>query len=288
MTILLALMAFFGWGISDSISPIVVRRISPLSATFWNLLLRTCFYLIISPFFVSNLHRATINALIISLITGFSSALGYLFYMKSAKLIHPSITAGVSSSWAGLSVIWSVAFLNENLSFQQAFIIMVIFLGLVFISIDFHRINRRLLHNRGILYALITLFFWSICGAFIKIPVQQVGWFWPSFLLSLPFSLGLLLLKGRMLLGQPPSLRNRTLLPIIASVALTLIAEIGYNLGVGSASVTLVAPIGGSYPILSVLLCYLIFKDPIAKLQKLGIAITLSGMITLYFLPSFT
>lgn len=61
------------------------------------------------------------------------------------------------------------------------------------------------------------------------------------------------------------------------------IGSFGFNFGIEKGLSAIVAPIAGAYPALFALLAFIIFKDPITNQQKIGMIITLCGIILLAY-----
>ena len=216
------------------------------------------------------------------LVSGLASALGYVFFMKASKATNPALVISIAGSWGALSVIESLAILGERLSAIQAIAILIIFTGLFFVTFNIKGLKKlKLNKDKGIFLAFAVMFLWSICGTFIKIPIQKIGWFWPTYFLSLPFAIGTMIFGRKTLKRDVPSVGNQTLKPFLFAVLLTIIGEISYNLAIGVGLISIIASISGSYAVLSVVLSFLLFRDPISRQQKLGVAATILGIIFL-------
>jgi drug/metabolite transporter (DMT)-like permease len=279
--IVLALVAFLGWGVADVANIVVARRTTPITGTYWNLLGRAFLYTLLLPFFIKNLQGLDITTLLIMLATGFSSAIGYLFFMKGAKSTNPSIVIAIIGAWGALSAIESVLFLGERVNINQLLGILVIFFGFFLVTFDIKGIKQiHIIRNRGIWLGFAGMLAWSICGTFIKIPIQKIGWFWPSYFLSLPFSLGILLFDRKKLTNTLP-IKSKTYFPFILCVILTVIAEVSYNISIGVAIIPIIAAISGSYAVLTVVLSFFLFKQHLTKQQLAGIITTLCGIVYL-------
>lgn len=280
--ILLSLLAFASWGTGDIFNIITARKINPVSATYWNMILRAVVYVFAIPFFLSNLLLLDTVSFLTMLLSGLASALGYVFFMKASKVTNPALVISIAGSWGALSVIESLAILGERLSTIQSFAILIIFAGLFCVSFNIKGLKKiNLNKDKGIWFAFATMFLWSICGTFIKIPIQKIGWFWPTYFLSLPFAIGTIVFGRRTLSKGVPSVKNKALLPFLLAVALTIIGEISYNIAIGVGLISIIASISGSYAVLSVVLSFLLFRESISRQQKFGVAATIFGIIFL-------
>jgi uncharacterized membrane protein len=280
--IFLSLLAFTSWGTGDIFNIITARKINPTSATYWNLLLRAVAYVFAIPFFISNLLLLDTASFITMLVSGLASAFGYVFFMRASKLTNPALVISIAGSWGALSVLESIFILGERISLLQTITIMTIFIGLFFVTFNIEGIKKiKIIEDKGIWLAFIAMFLWSICGTFIKIPIQKIGWFWPTYFLSLPFAIGALIFGRKTLTKGIPKTKNKALKPFLLAVMLTIIGEISYNLAISVGLIAIIASISGSYAILSIALSFLLFREPISSQQKLGIATTILGIVFL-------
>lgn len=282
--ILLALLAYIGWGFGDFIGINVYRKNNPSIVTFNSGIYRILIWLILLPFFYKTFGNITLIPLLFNLLAGLGSGVGYYFYGKAAKLINPTLVTSFSGAWGASALIISLVFLKETISYPQWVAILTIFTGLFLTTFRldwFKGLNFR--KDIGLLYALFTLITWGICGAFLKIPAVAYGWYWTSLIMLFPYFLVLLfeIKKNQMKIN----FRIVNFKLFFLMILLTIIADLGYNSSFSlGGSVAIVGTIAGSYATLSTLLAYFIYKEPLNKKQVLGIIITLSGIVlTAYF-----
>src|SRR3989338_2363076 len=122
---------------------------------------------------------------------------------------------------------------------------------------------------------------WGIYFTFIKIPVQQIGWFWPGYISVLTSLPGIwFFIKLREIKLSKFNFKG-SFYPLFANAFLLGVGALSFNLAIEKGFTSIVAPIAGSYPTIFVLLAYLIFKDPITRQQIFGIIVTLIGIVLL-------
>ena len=126
----------------------------------------------------------------------------------------------------------------------------------------------------------MAMILWGIYFTFIRIPIRQVGWFWPSYfaMLGVPI-IWIYMLVRRIKLEKLPNSKI-TFLSLLNALLLTG-GTFSYNFAVMSGQTSIVAPIAGSYPVLFVVLAYFVFKDRLNKQQIFGIVTTLTGIVLL-------
>lgn len=279
--IFFALISYFGWGTGIFVEAIVARKLRWYSLTFWAYLLTILIMSLYVPFVIHDLARLTPGILILILILAFTGIfLGTIFYYEALRIGNRILVGTIASSFPAVTVILSIIFLGDKISFNQGVSIIVIFLGLILSVIDLKKISSKNLINKGSLLALMPMLAWGIYFTFIKIPVSRVGWFWPNYINFFLFPLIYLYIRFRKLKLEAP-IKNNVLIPLIISTILVRIGELSYNLAISRGLVTIVAPIAGANPTLFVILAFLFFKDPISKQQVLGIITTLIGIVAL-------
>lgn len=282
--ILLALLAFVGWGLGDTISIALFRKNDPAVITFFSGLLRLCIWLLLAPLFLSELGDIALTPLLFNLLAGLGSGLGYYFYGKAAQRTNPALVAAIGGGWGGSALIYSLLFFNETLSVPQWISICMIFFGLFLVTFNldwFKKMNKK--SNLGLLYAFLSFLAWGVCGAFLKIPVISYGWYWTSVIMLIPYILVLFLTMKKQGNISPLKIKNVKLFFVI--VIVTILADLGYNSSFHfGGNIAIVGTIAGSYATLSTILSYYIYKEPMTKKQLIGVCIALAGIIlTSYF-----
>jgi len=175
-------------------------------------------------------------------------------------------------------------FFSERLNAPQVFAIIIIVVGLVITSLDFESLRQgHTILDRSVALALSAMLIWGVYYAFIRIPVEEIGWFLPYYIgyLFSPFVLVMMRFQG-VILESP--LSKNALIPFICMLILSTAANLGYNLGISSGYTSIVAPIAASYPVLFVILSSWYFREPLHARQMIGIMISLVGIVALTLL----
>lgn len=279
--IIFAVISYLGWGIGDIFGTIATRKIGAYQTTFWYLLLQIPLFGIFAFFFTDKLANLTIGVLIINIFLGILGTVGFLAFYEGLRIGNASLVGTIVASFAAVTVILSLIFLKESLTAVQTTAIIIIFFGLITSTFNFNELRRgEVKLGKGVLFAIIAMLVWGIYWAFIKIPVEQIGWFWPIFISLTSFPLVPLFMKYRKIQLELASFK-RALLPLLLNAILLGIAAFSFNFAIDINLTAIVAPIAGSYPTLFVLLAFLIFKDPITRQQVVGIVTTLIGIVLL-------
>lgn len=285
MPIAFAFVSFFTWGIGVFFEAVVARRLESYSLALWGFVFSALVLSFYAPFVTADLAGLTVNLLFFIFFIGIIGLfLGTIVYYEALKMSSRALVGTIASSFPAVTVLISVIFLGEKLSFQQTLAIIVIFVGLTLSSVNIKELrSKNIFSDKGVLLAFVPMVAWGTWIALIKIPVEKIGWFWPNYISFLLFPLLLLYIKVRKIKLELPTI-NRAFLPFVVAVIMVRIAEFSYNFAISKGLVSIVAPIAGANPILFIILAFIFFKDKITKQQILGIITTLFGIVLLSFM----
>lgn len=282
LAIFFAIISYLGWGAGDVFGTAATRKIGPYSATLWYLVLQAIIFGAFTFAFISNLSSFSLTLLIFNIVLGVIGTAGLVAFYEGLRIGSASLVGTISASFAALVVILSIIFFKESITPQQTMAIIAIFLGLVFSSLDFNELkNRRLKVGKEIVLSLIAMVCWAIYWTFIKIPIREVGWFWPGYINTIA-SIPALYLYIKFKKVKISSINKQgAFMPIFFNAALLGIGSLSFNYALQKGLAAVVAPIAGSYPTLFVVLAFLVFRDKITKMQVAGIFVTLIGIVIL-------
>lgn len=284
LEIVFAFIAFFGWGVGDVFGTLATRRLGSLSTSAWSMAAGVLISVLFIPLIQSTIQNLTLSILVINILLGLIFLLGLICFNEGLRVSNPSMVGTIAASFAAVSVVLSVIFLKEKININQMFSIMLIFLGLILSSRYATSKESKDTSLAGIIFALITMITWGIYYAFIKIPVESIGWFWPQVITLSLFPAVFVFMSARGEKVQIPSLKHNALFLVLINGFLVGGGEFAYNFAINQGYTAIVAPIAGSYPVLFVILASLFFKEQITKEQKYGILTTLLGIVFLSIL----
>ncbi len=287
MPIAFAFISFFTWGIGVFFEAVVARRIGSYSLALWAYIFSALVMTFYAPFAVEDLKGLTLELLIfIFFISIVGLFVGTIAYYEALKKSNRVLVGTIASSFPAVTVVISFVFLKETLSQQQIIAILIIFLGFILSTLNIKELrNKSILSDKGVLLAIITMIAWGAWAAFIKIPVNKIGWFWPNYFTFLLFPLIYFYMRLKRIKLEMPTVNN-AFLPLIISTAFVRVAEFSYNFAISRGFVSVVASIAGANPILFIILAFIFFKDKITKQQIAGIIITLFGIVLLSILSA--
>ncbi|HWY79685.1 MAG TPA: DMT family transporter [Candidatus Sulfotelmatobacter sp.] len=283
LAIIFAFIVFLVWGVGDIFTTTASRKMGSYNASFYNYLVGGIFGAFYIPFALNSLKDFSLPMILLSAFLAVTQLIAFFSYNEGLKIGNSSLVGTIAGSFTAIVVILSVLFLKEKLFMQQVFSIMIIFIGLFLSSINISDLrNSKSIINKGTIYALIAMVGWAIDFTFIKIPVQKVGFFWPTFVADIVGSLVFFVFGIKRI--KMPKLSYRSGFPaVLLSGLLLTIGTFSYSFAIDQGLSSIVASIAGAYPALFALLAYFIFKDPISHQQKFGMVVTLCGIILLAY-----
>lgn len=281
--IFFALLTYIGWGSGDIFQTLVSRKIGGYSTAFWFYIFDLIIFALLIPVYFSELSEFSSAVLLLTFILSFFGAIPLVCYYESVRRGNAALNTTISASFSSVTVVLSILFLGEKISVLQGVSICIILLGIILSMFDFKQFGeKKIISDKGILFAVIAMMTWGIYYTFIKIPVKEVGWFWPTYIADIGFLPIFLYMKLNSIPIRVPKGFHEFLL-ICIGASLIGIAAFTFNIALGKGLASVVAPIASSAPTLYAILAFFVFKDPITKQQIWGIIITLSGIVLLSF-----
>lgn len=282
--IFFAFLSFFAWGIGDFLVAVTARRVEAYSASFWSLLFSSLVLGAYIPFAFADLSNLTLPMFLLNIFLGLLLVAGIIAYREALSVSNTAIVGTIGNAFTMVAAILSIFVFQERISIHQFIIIVLIFVGLFLATVDMRELkNRSVRLEKGVLLGFFAMITWGIYFTFIKIPIREIGWFWPNYfsLLTFPFIYLTMRIRKLPLISLT---RHNVLLSFVISIILVRVAELSFNAGIQKGYTAIVAPIAGASPVLFILLAFIFLRDPITKQQIVGIATTLVGVVLLSFL----
>lgn len=277
--ILLALLAYVGWGMADAISIKLYRKNSPATITFYSGVGRMIIWLLLIPFFWNEVHKITLVPFLFNIIAGLASGLGYYFFGKATRLTNPAIVAAFGGGWGATALLFSLVFFREYISPQQWIAISIVFVGLIITLLQKEWFRGTLFKNaKESIIICLPLFLWGICGATLKVPAVSYGFYWTSLIMLIPYAV--IIFFDAQVNNEKIQLKIHPFFLFIIVVVMTILADLGYNASLSSGGlVAITGTLAGSYATLTTLLAYIFYKEPLSRQQKVGVIVSLIGIV---------
>ncbi|GAB4547832.1 MAG: hypothetical protein Fur002_24180 [Anaerolineales bacterium] len=268
----------FGWGLYDFLGGVFAKQIGPYKSFFWSQMAGLAAILALGFFIAPNAAISSKTALLFPVAALLYSA-GYLFFFKGFEVGNVSIVAAAMNLWAAFTMLFAFAFMGQRLSATQTIGVLMILAGVTLASLNWSEIQRRKFQlSAGVKEAVAGAFFFGVYWNVSEILVEEVGWLVGTALIKLGIvifvSLFLILSKRGM------SLAGAKIVPAIFFMGLAdagAVAVVNYGLTIGDA--ILITPIASALSIVTILLAVIFLKDKITRMQGLGIAAAIPGIV---------
>ena len=278
--ILFGIIAMLSWGVGDFFAAKSVRKTSVFKTYFWIQLIALIIYFVIFLFFFK-LPIISSIAFVIILIAAFLGITSVLSYYKGLQIGYVSIISPIGASYAVITVILSLIFLNETLTLFQAIAISLVILGAILASFKFHDLIRLKVKNiaTGVKYAIFAMFAWGVFMILIDLLVTELGWFLPIFFMVTVEIFYLLTYSG--IAKKNISFPKNVAVFVILAGVLEVIAFLSFGFSITSENVAIVAPIISAFPAITIILARIFFKEILDLNQKVGVVVVLIGLVLL-------
>ena len=283
MAIVAGLTSMLFWGAGDFVAAILSRSIGNIRALLWTTIFGDLF-IIIYAIITGALFDFNFKAFFFAVAGGLLHTVGTLSFYKGFREGKVSLVAPISSGWSVILVLAGVLLYGEVLTSPQIGAVALVIIGSILASTDFRELftsSKVRFADPGIPYAFVAMFAWGIGWLFFNEAVKQVSWVVPNIVLASSIIFFLLIysfISKRSL--SPPYGKNDWVKAIFIGCA-TMGAYISYSIGIEKYLTSLVGPLAAAYPLVTVVLAYLVLKEKIVLNQRLGMIGVIAGIILL-------
>ena len=278
------------WGIADYLARVASHRIGSVSTALFTQLIGLALPLAFVAFEAAT-GRLSVNWPTLALwapLTGAALGVGYLVYYTGLARGAVTVVSSATSAWLAVTVLIAVALFGERTSAGQLALMAAILLGILLLSagpLTGSRLIGSPLTGSGISSGVP----WGL-GAMLGIGVAM-ALFDPATAAAGPM-LAVLVVRALSAVPTYAFARARRIpvrLPagrggwsLLAAVGiLDAAGYVGYNLGVASAPVSLVAPIAAAHPVATIALAVIINHERPHLTQWAGATLTIAATIAL-------
>jgi len=274
----------FGWGIYDFLGGVFAKKIGSFKSLFWSQLAGLVSLIVLAIFLKPNFHLPLL-ALALFPIASIVYSAGYLFFFKGFEVGNVSIVAATMNLWAVFTMIFAFTFMGQRLSSTQTIGVLLILAGVLLASVNWSEIREQKFQlSAGVREAVAGAFFFGIFWNISEIVSEEIGWLYTTLLVKLGIIVFLLLFsaiaKRELGLGKIAS-KTKSAILLMGIIEAGAVAIVNYGLTIGDA--ILITPIASALSIVTILLAIIFLKDKITKIQGLGIATAITGIVVTGF-----
>ncbi|MFH0864097.1 MAG: DMT family transporter [Candidatus Gottesmanbacteria bacterium] len=279
--IIAGLVCMLSWGTADFFAVIASRKIGHLKTLFWVYSIAVILGLIYSLFNPQNLN-ISINGLIILILVGFLQATALMFFYKGLEIGTVSVVSPIASSYSLIVVLLGLLILKEQLNLTQIISISLIIVGVPLVSINISEIKKigNKIFKKGTKESFIAMISWGFSYFFLAPVIKENSWFWAT-IISMIFIILFLFIYGIVFkINFFKDIQN-AIFPIFSDGLCTIVGYLAYSYGVLYSLVSLVTPISTIFPVVTIILAIIFFKEKLFWNQVFGIACIIGGLVLL-------
>lgn len=268
------------WGVADYLARVASRRIGSVSTALFTQLIGLALPL---AFVVieATTGRLSVNwpALALSApLTGAILGAGYLVYYTGLARGAVTVVSSAASAWLAITVLIAVAFFGETAGPGHLALMAVILLGILLLSagpLTGSEVSSGLPWGLGAMLGIgvaMALFApaTAAAGPMLAVLTARALSAVPTYAFAR---------ARRIPVRLPPGRGGWSLLAAVG--ILDAAGYVGYNLGIASAPVSLVAPIAAAHPVVTIALAVIINHERPHLTQWAGATLTIAGTIAL-------
>jgi transporter family protein len=277
----LGIGGMLGWGIYDSLGGVFSKQIGSFKSLFWSQLAGLGAILLLA-FAIHMDNNLSLLTVIFAPLAAIVYSAGYLFFFKGFEKGNVSIIAATMNLWAVFTMLFAFIFMGQRLTTTQTMGVLMIISGATLASIDWGNItNQRFQLSLGVKEAILGAFFFGIFWNISEFISKEIGWLFTTLLVKLGIAVFLLIFSfaaRQEIRLADSSIKTKYVILFMGMIEVGAVALVNYGLTIGDA--ILITPIASALSIVTIMLAVIFLKDKISKLQGIGIAMAIAGIVT--------
>lgn len=285
--LLAAAITNLSYAVADVCNGLILRRDSPLKIATWVAIFALAIFLVpLLVGFQDEIARLDLVGLVLIFAISSLGLTAYFCFLTGMKRAGVTLGGVITGSFPAVATVAALVFFGERISAAQGGAIVVIVVGVLLSSLQGEvRTLFADIRASSLLWAFAAALLFGLFFALVRIPVERVGWFLPSYagnIIGVPLYVLIARRSGEPDVLRPPQLA----LPIAVIAAMQIGATMLYAYALTKGDTAVVAPIAGSYPAVFVVLAYVVFRERIRAIQYVGVVGTVVGIVALSALSS--
>ena len=272
------------WGIADYLARVASHRIGSVSTTLLTQLIGLALPLafVVAEAATGRLSVDVPGLILWAPLTGAALGFGYLVYYTGLARGAVTVVSSAASAWLAITVLIAVALFGESVGAGQMALMAAVLLGILMLSAGpLTGSELRSQASSGLPWGLATMLGIGVAMALFDHATAAAG---PMLAVLVVRAISAIpscafALARRMPIRRPQDFNGWALLAAIGIVDAA--GYVGYNLGVASAPVSLVAPIAAAHPLVTIALAVGINRERPRITQWAGASLVIAATITL-------
>ena len=265
----LSLSAMVLFGLSALFMKPALKHMSKEQLLFFSALAAA---LVVYPFITPLPNHLSPYAFISMLILTFFNMGGLYFFYMSVEKKGIAISAPIVNAWLPITVLLSIIFYKEMLSLQQLISFVIIFLGVIALSV---RSIESMKVDASLAPAFVSLLFLGLYYFFARIPLKFLT---PA---QIVFFLSLLVAGFSLLSFEGLPKRPKGLIYAMLSGGLGALGFLLFNYALLSLPVSIVSSIVSANLLVAVGGGVMLYREKLSKAQFIGVLLVSIGLVLL-------
>ncbi len=280
-SLLLGVLAAFGWGIADFVAAVVSKRLGVLR-TIVGVHLVSIPVAAVYFFAVSDISIVSLTHWAVLLLISAVSFIVYIVFYKALQVGPVAVVSPIVSAYAVVVIVLAFIFAGERLSVMQGVAVSASVGGIVLASVSLRSGMRlREVVGFGALLGFVAMVGIGVWQFGVGILSRDIGWFLPIFLgRVITFGMFVPLVAVR---REWPW--QRLSAPLLVGVVVVGVTETGglfaFARGAEIGVISIVAAASITYPIIPILGGLIVFKEELGFTQYVGLAVALAALLVL-------
>jgi drug/metabolite transporter (DMT)-like permease len=276
-----SLITLILWGLGQGFVKMWIGEVSPA---------RFCLYFVVAKsivnlgYFFSNEHLDPFDIegrmfLVVGIFAYILDGLGWILYFKSIVYGPITIVGTLSAAYPALTILMARLFLGEKLlSIQYIGVTIVILccLGLSYTPPSLE--NKKVINNKWIPLAIMALLLWSSAQTIMKYSYNLPNADETNLLLFNTLGGTLTLGIYGLMYGLKGSHSGKEWIKSFLPMGMMAGGDMGFIIAASKGPISIISPMTGAYPLVTLIFAYLVIKEHITKFQWLCVVILLFGI----------
>lgn len=281
-SIILGLINMLGMGLANSIAKKPIQALGEVNFLVKRTQLTSLGLFIVLVFYFLSANFNFIY-IIFSLFLSFIVYLGMMFMYQSFKVGKLGVVSPIASSYPLISIFLTVIFFHVNISYQQVLAILIIFLGVIMCSLNFHDFKKSLFFDRksGILQAMLASILMGSFFFLSQFPNRELGPYLSSFI----FEIGMLFCAVTHSFFLPKvdekQITKKVNLLIYVVAILSVLAIVFFYFGLRFYNAPVILASSGASPLVVLVYGSLVYREKLSVKQIIASGLMIVGIILL-------
>jgi len=177
------LLTLLFWGLSDYFTGKSGQEVDVYLTNLVVQLMGVIFLLPIVLWYGLSISIST--SLVVVIIISLLLTIAYIFFIKSLASGPFGVAAPVANSYAFITLLLGLIFLQFQVSPLQLFALVTIIVGVIALAVDRATLDYKNFRGSTIYFAAITALFWGVAFALIETVIDAFAWYELLFMISI-------------------------------------------------------------------------------------------------------